>query len=222
MAKTGSMTDTAPARTALPLSLLLVAATLALTELTLTLADAGVIGSPRWRANAISYGGLWQGLWKDWRPNFAAQPATMLLTYSLLHAGFGHAAGNLAAFWVLGRFVFDSEGAGRLWAVYGLSVLTGALVFILASDTPRPVIGASGGIYGLAMAAVIVDWRRRIRDAIPGAHRRAAVLTAALLASNWLSWWMLDGELAWQAHLGGMLGALGLATGRRPAQRDAA
>lgn len=196
-------------RCGLPTSILILLLANALPEIVLSLADAGVIGNARWRSFAVSYGGLWQGLWKDWRANFAAQPVTMLLSYSLIHTGIPHALGNLLAIWFLARPVLRKSGASVFWITYVASVLFGALAYILMSNSPQPVIGASGGIYGLATAWIVLDWQdRQAMD--PRALPRALLLIAALLAFNAFNWWIFDGQLAWQTHLGGMLGSIGL------------
>ena len=81
-----------------------------LTELALTLADLGVIGTPRLRARAYQYGAFWAGLLDNWRPNYAAQPQTMFVTYSFLHANLWHLTGNMIAFVVLLQLLRN-----RLW-----------------------------------------------------------------------------------------------------------
>ena len=73
-----------------------------LIEAVLQLADHGLVGSARWRQLAYQYGAFWAGLLHDWQPNFRLQPASMFLTYSMLHGGLGHLLGNLAALLALG------------------------------------------------------------------------------------------------------------------------
>jgi rhomboid protease GluP len=43
-------------------------------ELTLQLADFGLLDAPRLRFVAYTYGGFWPGLLDDWRPNFPGSP----------------------------------------------------------------------------------------------------------------------------------------------------
>lgn len=203
-----------PTPPALPVTLLLLSTILGFPELVLGLADAGLLGTPRWRSLAVSYGGLWPGLWRDWTPNYAAQPVTMLLSYSLIHSGPFHAASNIAGVWLFGAQVRASVGAGRLWAVWLVAVLGGALAPILFYDSPRPVIGASGGVYGL-----VAVWILRRQNAT---RRGTVLIFAALLGLEAGNWWLFSGEIAWSAHLGGLLGGMAMVACMPVRRRDPA
>lgn len=183
-----------------------------LPEAMLGAADAGWIGSARWRSLAYQYGGFWVGLLHGWQPNFPAQPWTMFLSHAFLHAGPGHLTGNLLAFWALAPQVarqLDSRGLMGLWCA---AVLGGGAMFGLLARTAAPMVGASGGLFGLTAALVIWRWR---------SNRAAGHLCLALLGLagiNLAMWLLAGGALAWQAHLGGALagGLFALAYPRRP------
>jgi len=176
----------------------------AVPELVLQAADAGWIGSPNWRLWALSYGALWRGLLFDWRPNFALQPLTMFVTYGFLHAGIGHLAGNILGLLVLAPETLRRTGSRGLAAVCAAALLAGAFGFVLLSASPRPMIGASGAVYGLAAAWIHWDWRDRRRGTRPTLPVLIWVLGLAL--TNAVSWWALAGQLAWQTHAGGAVG----------------
>lgn len=173
-------------------------------------ADWHLWGSPRWRALAVQYGGFWAGLLRDWQPNYAAQPVTMFVTYSLLHAGPGHLAGNMVVLAGLGDVTVTRLGARGLALLYALSAVGGALAFAVLAPGPAPMVGASGAIFGLAGAWTVRDWQ----DRAPGGQgcrpwMVALGIVLGLVALNVAVWWLQDGQLAWQAHLGGFLaGAL--------------
>lgn len=167
-------------------------------ELGLQGADHGLWGTVLWRGMAYQYGGFWAGLLQDWRPNYALQPGVMFLTYSVLHAGFGHLAGNMLSLAFLGDMVRDHIGGrGLLW-LYLASALGGALGFGLFTHSPAPMIGASGAIFGLTGALTVWDAGR-------GRWRRTALILVALAGLNLLIWLVQAGNLAWQTHLGGFV-----------------
>jgi len=178
-------------------------------------ADAGLWGSPRWRPLAYQYGGFWAGLLRDWQPNYAAQPVAMFLTYSLLHAGPGHLAGNMIGLASLGDLAVARLGARGFMALYAMSAAGGALAFALLTASSAPMIGASGAIFGLAGAWTI--WDRRARRGA-GQRDRSLWLMLGLVALNAGMWWIQDGQLAWEAHLGGYIVGLSYAAYPRRAK----
>ncbi|PTW44030.1 rhomboid family intramembrane serine protease [Rhodovulum kholense] len=183
-------------------------------ELVLSLSDAGLL-PPRLRALAYDYGGFWPGLLGNWKPNYPAQPYAMFVTYSVLHGGLAHLAVNMVTLWSLGGAVLDRVGAWRFALLYGASILGGAAGFALLAPDLRPMVGASGALFGLAGGLIAwasldrVTYRETLWPVI-----RAVLL---LLGLNAVLWWAMHGMLAWQTHLGGFLaGALcALALDRR-------
>lgn len=190
-------------------------------ELTLEAADFGLIGSPLWRALAYQNGAFWAGLLHNWRPNYAAQPWLMFFTYAFLHGGFGHLAGNMVTLVFLGDIVERRAGRGGLAALYAVSALGGALAFGLMTRSPAPMVGASGALFGLAGAWQYWEWRDRRRAGISRWPVWRTVL--ALVVLNALLWYLMQGLLAWQTHLGGFVaGWIGAAAWRRlPGGRQA-
>lgn len=175
-------------------------------ETILQLADAGWIGSARWRFAAYSYGALWKGLLVNWQPNFFGQPALMFVTYGFLHSGAMHLLGNIAGLVWLAPITAQQVGTRGLMFLYAAGLLGGATAFVLLSDSPRPMVGASGAIYGLAAAWAYWDYCDRKERRLP--LRPAWVKLWVILLTNVLSWWLLSGEIAWQTHIGGMIAAL--------------
>lgn len=179
-------------------------------------ADAGLWGTASWRPRAYQNGAFWAGLLRDWRANYPAQPATMFLSYSVLHGGPWHLLGNLLALGGLMRALGRRIDAGRLAVLWLGAAVAGGAAFGLISDSPRPMVGASGAIFGLAGAWMV--WE-------------AAELRAAGL-SRWPVWrgllfvvllhpllWVLQaGMLAWETHLGGLVAGALLARALGPAR----
>ncbi len=178
-----------------------------LIEAVLTLSDWRVIDVVRLRQTAYEYGGFWPGLLADWRPNYAAQPATMFFTYGFLHGGPGHLVVNMFTLFSLGSGVMDRVAGRGFIVVYGASILGGAAAYALLAQTPQPMVGASGALFGLAGA--LLAWNFLDRVSLREGMWPVIQVAALLVAINVVMWWALQGHLAWQTHLGGFLsGAL--------------
>lgn len=173
------------------------------TEAALQLADYGIIGPVRLRALAYEYGGFWPGLLQSWTANYTSQPYLMFLTYGFLHGGILHLLANMFTLWSLGQVVLVRVGVRGLALLYTASLLGGAAGFALLSNTLAPMVGASGALFGLAgglLAWGYVD-RFTFQEALWPVARGAVLL----LMLNVVMWWALDGQLAWETHLGGAI-----------------
>jgi rhomboid protease GluP len=166
-------------------------------------ADLGLWGPVRLRQTAYEYGGFWPGLLSGWTPNYPGQPLAMFLTYAVLHGGPGHLLANMITLAFLGREVAARAGGGGFLLVYVASALGGAGGYGLLATTAQPMVGASGALFGLA--GCILAWSYAGRA--PGFRGLWPVLRVALflLAVNLAMYWALDGQLAWQTHLGGFV-----------------
>lgn len=172
-------------------------------EVILSASQWGLVGSARWRALALQNGAFWPGLLRSWQPNYPAQPALMFATYAFLHTGPLHLLGNMTALLWLGPHLVRRLGQAGFATLWLLSAAGGAFGFALLSDTPAPMVGASGAVFGLLGGFVMLDYRDR-RDV-------SAVLnmTGALALLNLITLVLEGGVLAWQTHLGGYaVGAL--------------
>jgi membrane associated rhomboid family serine protease len=82
-----------------------------------------------------------------------------LVTYSFLHASFGHVFFNMLTLWFIGAYLEGDWGPRRFIECYTFCVVGAALVTVaiaythfLGADPARVTVGASGGIFGLLMA----------------------------------------------------------------------
>jgi len=82
-----------------------------------------------------------------------------LVTYSLLHASFGHVFFNMLTLWFIGAYLERDWGSRRFIECYTFCVVGAALVTIaiaythfLGANPAVATVGASGGIFGLLMA----------------------------------------------------------------------
>lgn len=172
-------------------------------ELTLQLADFEIIDYPRLRFLAYDYFGFWPGLLGDWTPNYPSQPRLMFLTYGFLHSGFLHVLFNMITLYSLSRVVILRVGQLRFLVLYILTILGGAIGFWLLTDTLRPMVGASGALFGLAGALISWDYVDRFTIRVGLWPVLRAVLF--LVGLNIVLWWAMKGQLAWETHLGGFV-----------------
>lgn len=183
--------------------LLVLIAISVLVELVLQGADWRLWGTPQWRSLAYQNGGFWIGLLHNWRPNYAYQPYAMFLTYGFLHGGLAHLVVNMVTLAGLGVIAVRRIGSTRFLLLYAMSAIGGAMGFAVLSTAVQPMVGASGALFGLAGALIAWEYVDRFT-----AEKRLwpVVRTVIwLIALNLVLWWAMDGQLAWETHLGGFL-----------------
>ena len=188
-------------------------------EAALSGADAGLWGERYWRARVYENGAFWAGLLFDWRPNYAAQPGAMFLSYGFLHGGPWHLLGNMAALALLLRNLGPRLDAARLLALWAGASVGGGLAFAALGPVPVPMVGASGALFGLAGAWLV--WDAAALKAAGLSRRpvwRALLILVLLHPVLWLA---QAGMLAWQTHLGGFLAGAALARATGPARGSA-
>ena len=141
-----------------------------------------------------------------------------LISSAFLHqwglSGFGiaHILFNMWALYVVGPSLERLLGHVRYLALYLLSALGGAVLFYLLAPPFAQALGASGAIFGLFGAYFVVARRLRV-DA------RGVV---ALIVLNLVITFLIP-NIAWQAHVGGLItgGLIAAAYVYAPRQRRA-
>nr|WP_202129683.1 rhomboid family intramembrane serine protease [Rathayibacter rathayi] len=110
-----------------------------------------------------------------------------------------HLVLNMYTLWVFGLVLERMLGRGRYLALFLLSGFAGSVGVLLLADPLTPVIGASGAIFGL-MGAYLVILRH-----LGGQAQQLLVLVGLNLVIGFLP----GMNVAWQAHVGGLVaGAL--------------
>ncbi len=175
----------------------------AVIELVLLCADFGLVATTRLRGIAYQNGGFWVGLLGTWEPNYPAQPYLMFLTYAFLHGGPVHLVVNMITLYSLGRLVISRVGQRRFLILYAISALGGALGFALLSSALRPMVGASGALFGLVGAWIAWDYIDRFSFSEPLLPVLRPILILIFL--NVVLYYAMGGHLAWETHLGGFL-----------------
>ena len=100
---------------------------------------------------------------------FAMEGPGILSSFSamFMHGGFFHLLGNMGALWVFGRRVEDACGAWRFLIFYLLAgTLAHLLTALVLNDSPIPSVGASGAIFGVMGAYLLLYPAGRIRTLV--------------------------------------------------------
>ena len=125
---------------------------------------------------------------------------------SLLHIGF-----NMYALYILGTYLEPLLGRARFLALYLISGIGGQVAVLLFAGNPTidglftgtdqawvtPVVGASGAIFGLFGAMIVLN--RHLNRSVAGIY--------TILIINAVLGFVVAG-ISWQAHLGGFLTGL--------------
>ena len=170
-------------------------------ELLLQMGDI-LTNVPRLRATAYEYLGFWPGLLDGWRENYFGQRYLMFITYGFVHGGLLHLVMNMYTLWVLAEPMSRRISTGSFIQLYTGSLIGGGLGYALLMESPIPMIGASGALFGLAGALTV--WLARDNLGL-GLMRAIGPIVSYLLGINIVMYWALDGQLAWQTHLGGFV-----------------
>jgi len=159
---------------------------------------AAIVAAGALEASAVAAGQYWR-----------------LLSATFLHGGLDHLVGNLIALYILGLLCEHAFGRRQFFVLYVLSGLAGSLLSVLTC--PGPSVGASGAIFGLQGAAVVLV--RRHRERLLLRDRRIGVVLAA-----WAVYTIVIGFLTPYvdnaAHIGGGLGGALLAFRLHPVILD--
>ena len=135
-----------------------------------------------------------------------------LVTSAFLHDGIFHLAFNMYILWILGQLLEAGFGRSRFLSLFVVSMLGGAFGVLLLSPN-SPTVGASGAVFGLMGAMVLVQ------RAIGGSIWRTPL--APLLMIN-IVFTLLIPRVSIGGHFGGLIagaimGAAMLAFERRNA-----
>jgi len=137
----------------------------------------------------LSFAGVADGDW--WR----------LVTSAFIHANLLHIVFNMWMLWWLGGALERYAGAPRMLAIYASSILWGSAgALVWGEDIAHnltPSVGASGGVFGLMAALLVLERQRGI--ALLGGSM------ALLLVVN-LAFTFIYPGISIGAHLGGIVG----------------
>jgi membrane associated rhomboid family serine protease len=124
-----------------------------------------------------------------------------IFTPVLLHASLWHIGFNMWALWVLGPQIERGVGTWPFIALYVAAAGAGGAFAFYMGDIRFQAVGASGAIFGLF--GVWLSWALRRRNTMQGRALLQQILF--LLVINAAIPVLIPG-IAWQAHLGGLIG----------------
>ncbi len=128
-----------------------------------------------------------------------------IATYSFLHFNWLHLLLNVGLLLWIGRIVEQQVSIGRAALIYFASVVCSAAVILLVHNWhPKEgaTVGASGGVFGLLGAALIISYRQNGHD------RLRSSLWIVLAAGFGVS---LLPDISMAGHIGGIIGGVPLA-----------
>lgn len=125
----------------------------------------------------------------------AVEPWTMI-TSVFAHSTIMHLLFNGYSLWVLGSMLERVMGPGRFLALFVLSGLAGSAAVLLLNPMGG-VIGASGAIFGLFAALLMVN------RGFGGSN----VSLLVIIGINLVLGFIIPG-VSWEAHVGGLIGGL--------------
>jgi membrane associated rhomboid family serine protease len=121
-----------------------------------------------------------------------------LITAAFLHGGVLHIAFNMLALWWLGAPVERALGSVRYLGVYFASGLAGSAGALIAD--PRGItVGASGAIFGLLGAGLILEWRAT--GSLAGNYLTLIIINLAISFAPGLN-------ISYGGHIGGLIGGI--------------
>lgn len=131
------------------------------------------------------------------------------VTYMFIHAGLWHILLNMWGLYLFGTTILPMLGTTRFLTLYFLSGVSGAGLWLLLNWNSRGVlVGASGGVFGVMMAAAMLYPNMRIHllfPPIPLTMKTLVIVYAVIELINELS--NIQGGIAHLAHLGGFISA---------------
>ncbi|MFT4084977.1 MAG: rhomboid family intramembrane serine protease [Nocardioides sp.] len=125
--------------------------------------------------------------------------------WQLITAGFGHVeiwhlASNMLFLYLVGPQLEAVLGRTRFLALYFISLLAGSVLVYWAANTQDATLGASGAIFGLMGALLVIVLRQ-------GVDPRQILM---LIGLNFVITFAISG-ISWQGHVGGFLGGAAVA-----------
>ena len=137
--------------------------------------------------------------------SFSERPWT-IVTSLFIHAGLFHIFGNMITLYFFGTYVSRLIGENKFLIIYTLGGIVGNAFYMLLGDPDSTVIGASGAVFAVGGALTILRPKLKViifPVPVP-LPLWIAVIGIFLIIS-------IFPNVAWQAHLGGLL--LGLIAG---------
>lgn len=135
-----------------------------------------------------------------WYDGVSSGAFWQVLTSGFTHVAITHILLNMLVLWMLGPNLEQALGRSRFLAVYLVSLLGGSTAVMLFSEPYGSTVGASGAIYGLMGALIVLAIRYK------GDLRTILVWLGINVALSFT----ISG-ISWQGHMGGLIGGAAVA-----------
>lgn len=140
----------------------------------------------------LFYGGTYSN---GYFPGVSTGQWYRLFTVALTHANILHLLTNMWALYSIGNLVETVFGKSRYLIIFMVSLLTASLTSVFLGPHNIPGVGASGAIFGLFGALLVVGKR-------VGINYRSVV---SIVILNLIITFTVP-NIDWHAHLGGLMG----------------
>jgi membrane associated rhomboid family serine protease len=120
-----------------------------------------------------------------------------IVTSGFLHGGLIHLGLNMFVLFILGQVLEPAIGTARFVALYLVSLLAGSVGALIMSDPFTFTVGASGAIYGLFVATILIARQR-------GMHQVVQQLAFWLVIN--LVFTFAASNISVGGHIGGIVG----------------
>jgi membrane associated rhomboid family serine protease len=166
----------------------------------ITVAQGGGINSP----GGSLFGDMWLSGIQVWDGDWYRLATVMFLHGSMIHLLF-----NMLALYWLGTAVEQTLGTARFVLLYAASGLAGSAGALLLTEPYRPTVGASGAIFGIMGALLILEYR---------ATGSLAGQAATMIVINLALTFAISG-VSIGGHIGGLIGGIAATWGLTYARR---
>lgn len=135
--------------------------------------------------------------WALFGPYVARGDWWRLMTSAFLHEGLLHIGFNMAALWFVGGPVEEYLGRTRYVLLYLVSGLAGSAGALFQSPL-SPTVGASGAIFGILGALLVIEW-----------HETGRIMGTAMtwILINLVISFTVPG-ISWGGHVGGLIAGI--------------
>lgn len=133
----------------------------------------------------------------EWVPGATTGAPWQVLTSGFAHVEIWHIGFNMLALYYLGPPLERVLGRARFLAVYFIGLFAASAFVIWLSNPHMPTLGASGAVFGLLGAFLVIAWKNQ-----------GDVRTILLWLGLNVVFTAFGPSISWQGHLGGFIGGL--------------
>jgi membrane associated rhomboid family serine protease len=137
------------------------------------------------------------------QPYLVSQKPWTVLTAMFVHVDFWHIFSNMLVLYFFGRIVYKMMGGWRFLVIYFIGGIAGNLLFLWIGPQYSVAFGASGAVYAIAGTLVVLmpNMRVALWGLVPLPLWAFVIFFLVILSIPPFA----SINLAWQAHIGGLV-----------------